>query len=69
MLTKEHQHDNPALTAIKTAERIFEEFDGFVYECKDCGMRFFQEGKPSSCCNRNEFHRMTFEQAIGLEKR
>jgi hypothetical protein len=46
---------------------MYENVDGFVYECKHCGLRFFQEGKPASCCGHNDFVRMTIEKALGVE--
>lgn len=41
--------------------------DGFVYECKGCGERYFWRGRPESCCGENNFLKMTYEKAIGLE--
>jgi hypothetical protein len=46
---------------------MYENVDGFVYECKHCGFRFFQEGKPASCCEHNDFIRMTIEEALGVK--
>jgi len=46
---------------------MYENVDGFVYECKHCGNRYYQEGKPASCCDHTDFTKMTIEKALGVE--